>query len=242
LRSIYNSLSLKLEINGYYGQLIGPKWRLIMNKLKNILLTGLIFIASGITTQTNGCGGGGFLSWLESDVTSQMSTPELSDFLDQMKNDMEISQKNTSTLHIATNFGFVSLARLILSRGADVNSVDENGDTALHYAVKHEFYQMILQSGMFEKNNYFRQAEMIKLLISRGADVNQPNKQGLTPLDLAKKLEPIDTFEGVGPQGPKNEAYKTGFAVYERFYRGFYKETIVSLLEAAEYNHIQILK
>jgi len=60
---------------------------------------------------------------------------------------------------------------MLLDRGADVNGVDSNGDTAMHGAAA---------------NNYPR---VVNLLANRGADPkvwSKPNKSGRTPLYIAE--------------------------------------------------------
>src|SRR5204863_8519007 len=65
----------------------------------------------------------------------------------------------------------VEAVKILLDLGADVNAVDDNGDTAMHGAAY---------------NNY---PLVVKLLADRGADPRiwkQPNKQGVTPLFAAE--------------------------------------------------------
>jgi uncharacterized protein len=86
---------------------------------------------------------------------------------------------NRGTEHAA-----LAAIELCLDRGADVNAVDENGQTAVHLAVA--------------------QAEdsVIRLLASRGANLNAKDKQGRTPIDLARA-------GGRGGRGPANERRAT---------------------------------
>jgi hypothetical protein len=44
----------------------------------------------------------------------------------------------TSPLHAATHWGDVEVVRSLLARGADVDAVDEQGQTPLHVALHHE--------------------------------------------------------------------------------------------------------
>src|SRR5919201_3777699 len=65
----------------------------------------------------------------------------------------------------------VEAVKMLLDLGADVNAVDDNGDTAMHGAAY---------------NNY---PLVAKLLADRGADPriwSRPNKQGITPLCTAE--------------------------------------------------------
>lgn len=59
------------------------------------------------------------------------------------------------------------LAEFIINQGVDVKAKDENGNTALHFAVS-------------IKNN-----ELANLLIRNGADLNVKNKKGEAPLNIA---------------------------------------------------------
>ena len=63
----------------------------------------------------------------------------------------------------------------ILERGGDINTVDDNGETAMHGAA------------------YKNIPRMVTFLAERGADINvwnRPNKLGLTPLKIAYGYRP----------------------------------------------------
>ena len=64
----------------------------------------------------------------------------------------------------------VATIELLLSRGLDINATNANGDTALHAAV----------SGRAS-------AEIVKVLVERGAKLDVQNKRNLTPLAIAQK-------------------------------------------------------
>ena len=57
----------------------------------------------------------------------------------------------------------------LLARGADVNAMDEDEDTALHWAIV----------GMDDC------IDMVQLLIDHGSDVNRKNSDGFTPFHYA---------------------------------------------------------
>ena len=63
----------------------------------------------------------------------------------------------------------VQIIRILLNVGADINWVDADGDSFLHYVAR---------------QNYNR-GNLIKLGIEAGANPNQPNKKGMTPLMTA---------------------------------------------------------
>ena len=67
----------------------------------------------------------------------------------------------------ASEADFIAAAGLCLERGADINAVNENGQTALHLAVT------------------VRSEAFITFLTERGARVDVKDKQGRTPIDLA---------------------------------------------------------
>ena len=67
----------------------------------------------------------------------------------------------------ATEADFIAAAGLCLERGADINAVNENGQTALHLAVT------------------VRSEDFITFLTERGARVDIKDKQGRTPIDVA---------------------------------------------------------
>ena len=65
--------------------------------------------------------------------------------------------------------------RLLLELGADVNAVDDNGETAMHGAA------------------YQSRSKLVQLLAERGADINvwnRKNKSGWTPLMIAQGHRP----------------------------------------------------
>lgn len=70
----------------------------------------------------------------------------------------------------AVNWGNLRIAKWFLEHGADVNTADDHGDTALHYAVRKGY------------NPAF-----IKHLIKAGANPALANSEGATPLGLARE-------------------------------------------------------
>ncbi len=106
-----------------------------------------------------------------------------------------------NALFAAIEYSKPDVVKLLISKGADVNAVTGNNETALFYAVSRqevECAKVLLDAGMkvnekrydgtsplflAVKNN---DRKMVKLLMQYGADVNAA-KDGVTPLDLAKK-------------------------------------------------------
>ena len=84
--------------------------------------------------------------------------------------------------------------RDLVSKGESVDATDEDGDTALHYAVDVELAKALLEAGadIDAKNNcgltplhVAGNVEIAKFLIDQGADVHEEDVQGMTPLHFA---------------------------------------------------------
>jgi ankyrin repeat protein len=87
---------------------------------------------------------------------------------------------NTTPLMLAAKR--LATARLLLDAGAEVNAVDDDDNSALHYAIH-------------EQSDYHgvETQQTIQLLIAAGADLSLRNKQGQTPLGLARyKLREVE--------------------------------------------------
>ena len=93
------------------------------------------------------------------------------------------------SLHEAARDGLIEQAKSLISKGADVNAMDERlVATPLHLAV------------------YFANTEVVKLLIANGADVNAKNKWNRTPLNIAIDKGYMDYVELLRKHGAKVDA------------------------------------
>lgn len=90
-----------------------------------------------------------------------------------MVNQKEKDHGNVA-LHVASSKGNLSMASLLLSKGANLNIQDIFGNSPLHYAVDK------------------RRKEMAEMLIKCGADVNLKDFRGNTPLHIACANSDID--------------------------------------------------
>ncbi|NPA12901.1 MAG: hypothetical protein GXO45_02815 [Aquificae bacterium] len=71
-------------------------------------------------------------------------------------------------LIVYTQLGDIDRVKLAIAKGADVNAQDENGGTALHWAVFYEY------------------EDIVKLLLMHGANPYIKDKNGITPIDVAR--------------------------------------------------------
>lgn len=105
-------------------------------------------------------------------------------------------------LHEAVRYGKTDIARLLLAAGAQVDALDSIGKTPFLLIIPPEaqytMYDTLLayKANIAQKDMYGdtvlhiatlgkAKTEVLKLLIDRGAPINERNKQGVTPLALA---------------------------------------------------------
>ncbi|XP_065906869.1 uncharacterized protein [Dysidea avara] len=84
-------------------------------------------------------------------------------------NGQDWSNEGDTSLHCAAQWGHLEVVKLLLSRGANVNSVNKSGDTPLHKAAQ------------------WGHRIIAERLLSKGADPDSVNKTGDTPSKLAAK-------------------------------------------------------
>jgi ankyrin repeat protein len=82
----------------------------------------------------------------------------------------------------------MSIASLLLSKGADVHAQDERGWTPLHEAA------------------YNSTPKIVAFLLSHGAEVNVKDKRGMTPLELAEADKFADTVKVLITHGSNSES------------------------------------
>ncbi|KAK5650871.1 hypothetical protein RI129_001900 [Pyrocoelia pectoralis] len=82
-----------------------------------------------------------------------------------------------TALHLSIKRGYYNITRLLLERGANINSKDQDGNTPTHKAV------------------LFNYPNILKMLIQRKADINIPNDAGEFPLLTAVTNEYLDLVQ-----------------------------------------------
>lgn len=101
------------------------------------------------------------------------------------------------------------LARFILEMGIDVNSKNDEGITALHIALYPEIAQLLINHGAdvnitdnrgntplhIHASDGEETFEVIKVLLSNGADKSIENKSGKRAYDIAKSREDKDNMK-----------------------------------------------
>ena len=109
----------------------------------------------------------------------------------------------------AAAFGKIRALRALIDAGSDVNKTDPkfNGNTPLHWAVLH------------------KKDEAISLLLASGADPTKSNRDGMSPLDLAREMgselaEAIKAME----RTPKGQADAAARAAEEKAFRDATRE------------------
>ena len=86
-------------------------------------------------------------------------------------------------LSIAAMRGHIRVAEVLIGAGVDVNARTAGGYTALHDAI------LCARPGVSVIHADYVAMPMVKLLVSKGSDVNATNNKGETPLQLANALK-----------------------------------------------------
>lgn len=88
---------------------------------------------------------------------------------------LDVQDKNGQTpLHFAADYEKIEICRAILKKDAEVNIKDKFGNNALWKAVFNG-----------QRTKYY---DIVNLLLEYGADANNVNNAGRTPIDFAKQV------------------------------------------------------
>lgn len=107
---------------------------------------------------------------------------------------------SAASIHEAAEKGEIDKVKSLIASGEDVNARDEYGLTPLHYATAHA--KLILvpaknSTGMPKGYTSYEQVpkgdlDLVKFLVSKGADVNAKDSVGKTPLHMSASLGTIE--------------------------------------------------
>lgn len=123
-----------------------------------------------------------------------------------------IDRDNRSLIFHAIILGKINVINLCISHQAQINIQDKVGWYPLHYAAQScqiEIAQLLIENeaNIEAKDNYGNTAlwravfsaqgkgDMIKFLLAKGANPNNPNNSGISPLKLAKTITNYDLLQ-----------------------------------------------
>jgi ankyrin repeat protein len=135
--------------------------------------------------------------------------PEVTQAIEQGEDVDALDREGRTALFYATSEGEPTIAAELIRHGANVNAQDKRLQTALHFAAsafQPEIAELLLKSGAsvdapdVNGNTPLSNAvfdsrgrdQMIKLLLSFGANKTLKNKHGVSPEDLAKSIGNYD--------------------------------------------------
>uniref|UniRef100_A0AAY4AYU1 Ankyrin 1 n=1 Tax=Denticeps clupeoides TaxID=299321 RepID=A0AAY4AYU1_9TELE len=117
-------------------------------------------------------------------------------------------------LHIAAHYENLSVAQLLLNRGANVNFTPKNGITPIHIAAR--------------RGNVI----MVRLLLDRGAQIDARTKDELTPLHCAARNGHVRVIEILLDQGaPIQAKTKNGLSPIHMAAQGDHMDCVRQLLQ-----------
>lgn len=149
---------------------------------KTLLVTGALVSAAGLGASNNSnAQNSNFLDWTEDtntslDLTSNSSSNEAVNLF------IKGNKTNLPALHQFIKDGNTKMAQHLIKIASDINEVDGDGWTPLHWAV--------------HTNNL----ELAKLLVERGANVLAENKDGKSPKEFAFLTNNIDFIKALKKQ------------------------------------------
>ncbi|MDX1974354.1 MAG: ankyrin repeat domain-containing protein [Rickettsiales bacterium] len=99
-----------------------------------------------------------------------------------------VTPQDHSPLHLAANAGSITLAQILLERGADANLQNQQNQTPLHWAA------------------WANQGPMVELLLKQGAKLSSKDIAGNTPLHLAAQNNSIESARILLAKGADKQA------------------------------------
>ena len=120
---------------------------------------------------------------------------------------------NQTPLHLAARIGALDCAKFLIENGAMIDAKDKRGNTALHCACHNVHFDepnlWTLRTAKL-KNISEKKAEIGKLLIEAGVDVNARNVEDRTPLHIASERSQVRLMELLLENGCDPDAQDLG--------------------------------
>mmetsp|Transcript_4992 Transcript_4992/g.6645 ORF Transcript_4992/g.6645 Transcript_4992/m.6645 type:complete len:475 (+) Transcript_4992:1-1425(+) len=100
---------------------------------------------------------------------------------------LSANENRATPLMIAAGSGDIQTVKLLIEHGADVNAKDCDGATVLYYSVKYVISVVDLEGSVDQQGKASNEnAEvLLHLCLEHGAEVNESDNDGITPLILA---------------------------------------------------------
>ncbi|MGR9101114.1 MAG: ankyrin repeat domain-containing protein [Gammaproteobacteria bacterium] len=147
-----------------------------------------------------------------------------------------VDSRLDTALNMASINGYRDIVELLLSRGADVNIANDKGLTPLHTAILG--YRLLELYG--QKSNTIKgwhlakeggdRDDIVKLLLSFGADVDAKTQEGQTPLIYAALFNEITVMEALLAKGATVDAMDISAMSPLNYAAGFGYDEAVRLL------------
>ena len=143
-------------------------------------------------------------AWKSDTAAVQRALPSASDAVLNGSADIEGQMSLFTALRAASHQGSLDIVQLLLQHGADVNVINQYGETALCTAtlqnqvpvvralLQHEHEPQLLNRALASAS-FEGHADIARLLLQHGAHVGWPDLQGRTPLQTAVQLGHAET-------------------------------------------------
>ncbi|OWK00372.1 TNKS [Cervus elaphus hippelaphus] len=113
--------------------------------------------------------------------------------------------RKSTPLHLAAGYNRVRIVQLLLQHGADVHAKDKGGLVPLHNACSYGHYEVteLLLKHCAVASLHPKRKQVTELLLRKGANVNEKNKDFMTPLHVAAERAHNDVMEVLHKHGAK---------------------------------------